>query len=107
MRPDDSKLTDMALAALEEVAALCRVRAVPRSRALRLVLAYLASRGAGERHPYDLFWRGVEAPRLQERWAYVNSALNGIYRQAGRKRDPAIVSLYEKRARGASEAVSE
>lgn len=107
MAPDDSKLAEMALVALEEVAALCHVRSVERSRALAVVLAYLASRAQGDRGPYDRFWRAVGTAGPKERWAYVNSALNGIYRAAGRKRDLAIVSLYEKRARGGSEAAPE
>ncbi len=107
MAPNDSKLVDMALVALEEVAALCHVRKVERSRALAVVLAYLASRGEGDRHPYDLFWRACGTAGPKERWSYVNSALNGIYRAAGRKRDLAVVSLYEKRARAGSEAASE
>ena len=107
MPPDDSKLVEMALVALEEVAALCHVRQVERSRALAVVLAFLASRGQGDRHPYDLFWRSVDKVRPHDRWGHVNSALIGIYIAAGRKRDLAVVSLYEKRARGASEAASE
>lgn len=103
MPPVDSKLTDMALVALEEVAALCHVRKVERSRALAVVLAYLASRSGGDRQPYDLFWRSVARAGERERWAYTNSALNGIYRLAGRKRDLRIVSRYEKRAREAPE----
>lgn len=101
MPPDDSKLTDMALVALEEVVALCHVRKVERSRSLAVVLAYLASRSGADRHPYDLFWRSVVTAGERERWAYVNSALNGIYRAAGRTRDLAVVSAFEKRAREA------
>lgn len=104
MPPDDSKLTDMALAALEEVAALCHHRPVDRSRPLAVVLAYLASRGRGDRNAYDMFWRSVAHPRPQDRWGNVNAALNGIYHSAGRKRDLAVVSEYENRARtGATE----
>ena len=100
-RLNESLLTDMALAALEEVAALCHHRPVPRSAALRLVLAYLASRQPCRRYAFDSFWRSVEHPRPQERWGGANAALNGIYLTIGRKRDMDVVSMYERRAREA------
>ena len=98
-RLTDERLTAMALSALEDVAANCHAQRVPRTRSLAVVLAYLASRAQGRREPYDLFWRGLGTPRDRERWAYVNSALNGIYRAAGIKRDLRVVSRYEKYAR--------
>ena len=99
MRLTDERLTEMALAALEEVAALCHDRPVPRSKALALVLAYLASRGRPARSPYDSFWRAVDHPRPQDRWSSVNASLNGIYLAVGVKRDLDVVSLYEQRER--------
>lgn len=99
MRLTDHRLLDLALGALEEVAAACHHRPVPRSRALALVLAYLASNGRGSRAPYDSFWRAVAHPRPQDRWAGANAALNAIYLAAGRKRDLDLISLYEARAR--------
>lgn len=107
MRLNDSRLVELALGALEEVAATCRYRPAERSWALRLVLAYLASRGRGNRAPYDMFWRSAGHPRPQDRWAGVNAALNAIYLAADRKRDIEIVSMYEERARKADPAVSE
>ena len=93
----------MALGALEEVAALCHVRPVERGqRALAVVLAYLASRAQADRRPYDLFWRAVGTARAQERDAYLTAAINGIYAGAGRRRDLAVVSLYERRARSSA-----
>jgi hypothetical protein len=86
MRLTEDRLTDMALAALEEVAALCHHRPVPRSKALALVLAYLASRQPCDRHFFDAFWRATIAERPRDRSAIVNANLNGIYRQVGRKR---------------------
>jgi hypothetical protein len=94
----------MALGALEEVAATCHHRPVPRSKALALVLAYLASRGRGVRSPYDSFWRSVDHPRPQDRWSGANASLNGIYLAVGVKRDMAVVSIYEASARARSGA---
>jgi hypothetical protein len=99
MRLTDHRLTDMALGALEEVAARCHHAPVPRSAALRLVLAFLASRQPCGRHAFDSFWRAVDHPRPQERWGCANAALNGIYGAVGRKRDTAVVSRYESAAR--------
>ena len=79
-RIDERDLIDMALLALEEVAASCHVGPVPRTRALAMVLAYLASRRPqSTREPFDSFWRAVSDQRPQDRWAQVNAALNGIY----------------------------
>jgi hypothetical protein len=89
----------MALGALEEVAAICRYRPIRRSGALRLVLAYLAARQPCDRHAFDNFWRGVDHPRRQDRGAALTGALNGIYLAVGVRRDTAVMSEYEKRAR--------
>lgn len=99
MRFSEQRLVDMALGALEEVAATCHHRPARRSAALRLVLAYLASRGRSDRRPYRSFWQSVAHPRPQDRWAGANAALNAIYLAVGRKRDIDVVSLYEERAR--------
>jgi hypothetical protein len=99
MRLTEDRLVDMALSALEEVAAHSHHEPVPRSKALALVLAYLASRQPCRRHAFDSFWRAVDHPRPQERWGCMNAALNGIYGAVGRKRDTAVVSRYESAAR--------
>jgi hypothetical protein len=99
MRLTDDRLVVMALGALEEVLATSHYRPVPRSMALRLVLGYLASRGDGRRDPHDRFWRAVAHERPQERWGQANAALNGIYLGVGIKRDLAVVSAHERRAR--------
>jgi hypothetical protein len=101
MRLTPDRLTDMALGALEEVAAHCHHAPVPRSKALALVLvlAYLASRQPCHRTAFDSFWRSVDHYRPQDRWAGVNASLNGIYLAIGRKRDTAVVSRYESAAR--------
>ena len=93
MRLTEKRLLQMALSALEEVAAACHYRPVSRSKALARP-AYLASRGRGVRSPYS-FSRSVGHPRPQDRWSSVNASLNGIYLAAGVKRDTAIVSIYE------------
>jgi hypothetical protein len=89
----------MALAALEDVLARCHHGPVEHSAALRLVLAYLASRSRGDRWPFDVFWQSVDGGRAKERWSSANAALNGIYLALGRKRDMAVVSRYESAAR--------
>ena len=94
---------DMALSALEEVAALCEHEPLPRSRALALVLAYLASRQPCDRHFFDAFWRAVDMKRPRDRAAIIVASLNGIYRQFSRKRDMAVVSRYESAARRLTE----
>lgn len=101
MKLTDSRLDDMAFGALEEVAATCHHRPVEQSRALALVLAYLASRTDSVRLPFDLFWRSIAKSRQHERWQAVNASLNSIYLAAGRKRDLAVVSAHEQRARKA------
>jgi hypothetical protein len=99
MQLTDERLTDMALGALEEVAARCQDEPVPRSGALRLVLAYLASLKPCERHSFDAFWRAVAMERPRDRSANVQASLNGIYRQVGRKRETAVMRRYEAVAR--------
>ena len=86
MNLSDSRLEEMAFAALEDVAAVCLQRPGDRSRALALVLAYLASRANGPRWPYDRYWQSIIGPRDVERCQSVNASLNAIYLAAGRKR---------------------
>src|SRR5947208_2501852 len=99
MRLSESQLLEIALCALEEVVAQCHHAPVPRSKALALVLAYLASRSRGERWPYDHFWTCIEETKPKERWSGATAALNGIYVAGGWTRDFGLVSVYEKRAR--------
>lgn len=96
---DDSKLTNMALAALEEIAALSRFGPIERSRPLAVVLAYLASRAtAADRRVYDNFWRSITHPRPHDRSAIVQAAMEGIYKNAGIKRSLAIVTHFQTKA---------
>jgi hypothetical protein len=99
MRLTESRLLEIALGALEEVVAECHHAEVPRSKALALVLAYLASRSRGERWPYDRLWTCIEDPKPKERWSGATAALNAIYLAGGWTRDIAVVSRYEKAAR--------
>ena len=101
MRLTVSRLDDIAFGALEEVTAICHHRPAERSRALALVLAYLANRTGSERSPFDRFWQSIVGPRDHDRWQEVNASLNAIYLVAGRKRDVAVVSAHEDRARKA------
>lgn len=88
LRLDSDRLTAMALAALEEVAARCRHAPQSRTRSLALVLAFLASRARDDaaRHSFDLFWRSVATAYGITRCATVNSAINGIYLAVGLQR---------------------
>lgn len=105
MHLSESRLLEMALGALEEVAAQCHHAPVQRSRALALVLAYLASRSRGERWPYDRFWTCIEDSQPKERWSGATAALNAIYLAGGWTRDIAVVSRYERAARARRTAV--
>lgn len=99
----DSRLIGLALDALEEAAASAHHGPVKRTWALRLVLAYLASRARHgkppPRWPFDGFWQALAHHREQDRWGNVNAALNAIYVAVGRRRDVQRVSLFEQRAR--------
>ena len=102
-RLDPARLTEMALAALEEIAARCHLAPQPRSRSLALVLAYLASRRreAASRAAFDQFWRAIAKSETNTRWQSANGALNGIYLAVGEKRDLTITSIFEGEARAA------
>jgi len=102
-RLDQHRLTDMALLALEEVAAACHHGPVQRSRSLALALAYLASRRTeSARWPFDRFWQAIASPRSHDRWSNVNASLNAIYLAVGVKRDVDRISLFEREARSLS-----
>src|SRR5690348_7701761 len=100
---NEQRLVGLALDALEEAAATAHHQPVRRTWALRLALAYLASK---ERHgqsiprwPFDHYWRSLIHQRPQDRWSNVNASLNAIYLAVGRKRDLQRVMLFEDRAR--------
>ena len=99
----EDSLVIIALDALEEAAASAHDGPVKRTWALRLVLAFLASRSRHGRRPprwpFDHFWQNVVHHREQDRWANVNAALNAIYVAVGRRRDVQRTSLFEQRER--------
>jgi hypothetical protein len=99
----EKRLVSFALDALEEALAAARERPVSRTWALRLTLAFLASRtqhgSRPERWPFDHYWQALEHPRPNDRSASLNAALNAIYLAVGEKRDTARVSLFEQRTR--------
>lgn len=99
----EERLVTIALDALEEAAATADDGPVKRTWALRLVLAFLASRSRHgkppPRWPFDHFWQALAHHREQDRRANVNAALNAIYVTVGQKRDVQRVSLFAKRAR--------
>jgi hypothetical protein len=105
VRLSEERLVAFALDALEEAVASAHVAPVHRTWALRLALAYLASRerhgASATRWPFDNFWRSLAHQRPQDRWANLNASLNAIYLAMGRKRDSQRVSLFEQRAREA------
>lgn len=106
----DSRLVGLALDALEEAFAAAREQPVRRTWALRLVLAFLASRtrhgSPVERWPFDNYWRALNHPRPHDRSASLNAALNAIYLAVGQKRDTQRVSLFEQRVREEVQGVS-
>lgn len=85
-RITDEQLIDLALRALEEIAVECDKGPVRRTMALRFILAFLASRRARERWPFDHFWRNVRDPDDYIRVAYIRANLYAIYREVGRDR---------------------
>jgi len=99
----ERRLVSFALDALEEALASAREQPVRRTWALRLTLAFLASRTRQgtrpDRWPFDHYWQALEHPRPNDRSASLNAALNAIYIAVGEKRDTARVSLFEQRVR--------
>lgn len=99
----ERRLVSFALDALEEALATARDQPVRRTWALRLALAFLASRtrhgSSSDRWPFDHYWQALEHPRPNDRSASLNAALNAIYLAVDVKRDTARVSLFERRAR--------
>jgi hypothetical protein len=93
----------MALNALEEITAKAHHVPVARTWALRLALAYLASRASERpefvRWPFDSFWSAITSPDRIGRWQNMNASLNGIYIAVGVERDHRRVTEFEHRAR--------
>lgn len=87
MRVSDEVVIELALRTLEDVASKADTQPVKRSFGIRLALAYLASRSDCQRWPFDSFWQWIVWPEPVARRTNVNSALNGIYLQVGRRRE--------------------
>ncbi|MEP2989211.1 MAG: hypothetical protein ABJO88_09685 [Parasphingorhabdus sp.] len=78
-------LIKIALRALEEAA--LRAKSVPQERnyAIRLCLAYLASKSP-ERWPFDEYWRELVQEDDKTRSANLNRTLNAIHLRLGIRR---------------------
>jgi hypothetical protein len=63
-----------ALAAVDEAAAKSHKEPVERTIALRFALAFLANFAGEERWPFDHFWKALQEPRDNERWAGIIGA---------------------------------
>ena len=99
----ERRLVTIALDALEEAFAAAREQPVKRTWALRLVLAFLASRtrhgSPPERWPFDNYWQALAHERPQDRTAMLNASINAIYLAVGETRDSQRASLFETLAR--------
>lgn len=91
----DDRLVAMALDALEQILALSAVDCVSRTRSIAVCLAYLASRNASERWPFDEFWKWLDCEDKHVRSGNLNRCLNGIYLQVGVKRTNEMTFKYK------------
>ena len=92
------ELCAKALVALEEVVQECRYRTPRRSFALRFALAYLWAYSAGDRRPFEHFWKVIADPKSPWSFSAADGALIAIYRQLGRARDEELVhDLWRRR----------
>ena len=99
-RVDEQQLVNMALTALEELAARSRHRPQERTRGIALALAFLAHVAKSrEQWPYNQLWRSLDEPDRGIRSARVSAALNAVYLQLGRQRDLTVQSAFEQLAR--------
>jgi hypothetical protein len=103
MRFSADQLRDKALMALEEVAVECRYRSPRRSADIRFALAYLWATSRCDRKRFDDFWEAIGAQKSPWSFSVADSALSGIYRGLGLKRDDALPTLLWKK-REAEEA---
>lgn len=107
LRLDNDRLTAMALATIEEVAAHCKYTPQAKTRALAMVLAYLASRMHSDagRFPFDSFWKSIDWAEPIGRDTNVQAAVNGIYRALLVDRGADRREMFEQRAREMAGAV--
>ena len=91
----EDRLVTMALDALEQILALSAEDCVSRTRSIAVVLAYLASRNASERWPFDEFWKWLDCEDKHVRSGNLNRCLNGIYAQIGVRRTNNMMFKYK------------
>ena len=95
-RPTTEQLTSMALAVLEEVAALSRHHHPAQTRGIALALAFLAHVSmAPDRWFFDEFWRAIRCDCRVTRPARINAALSAIYDAVGLRRDLKAISAFQ------------
>jgi hypothetical protein len=97
MRFGPEQLRDKALLALEEAVQECRYRTPRPSFALRFALAYLWAYRAGDRKPFDDFWRALRAEHKPWTHGAADRALADVYRALGAERDEALTNTMWKR----------
>lgn len=85
VRVPDNRLTGLALAVLEDIAAPGRDTPAPQNHAAALALAYLATK-AGDRQLFDQFWRYMVVSDKIQRTQNLSRLLNGIYLELGSRR---------------------
>jgi hypothetical protein len=95
-------LRDKALLALEEAVQETRYHVPRRSLALRFALAYLFATGPGagrpfDRRPFDELWRALFAEKSPWSFSMADTALSGVYRAIGAKRDEEIAMMLWRR----------
>jgi hypothetical protein len=95
-------LTRLALDAVEEALAEAQFGPVPRTRAIRVVLAYLAWRATAPdelQWIFESFWRDLQSDDRTGRWECLNGSVNGLYRTVGVKREIERTSHIETKVR--------
>lgn len=92
----EERLVAMALDALEQILVLSAEDCVRRTKTIAVVLAYLASRNASERWPFDEFWKWMDCEDKHVRSGNLNRCLNGIYGQLSVRRTNDMMFKYKR-----------
>jgi hypothetical protein len=95
-------LRTKALLALEEAVVETRNGPARRSLALRFALAYLYASAprdgqALDRRPFDELWKALGAAKTPWSFTMADSALSGLYRAIGVKRDDEVSDMLWRR----------
>jgi hypothetical protein len=85
-RLKQDSLVTLGLTILEELAASALPAPIRQPPWLRIVLAWLFARSAGDRGFFDNYWSSLTSRDEVGRQQGLNASLNGIYRQLGRER---------------------